>query len=99
MHEVKENKGNFNDFVGENIVTNQQELTGLTSPKEQHGKGSFRPLAQAWITPTLLAENQQAWSKAYGRNLSEAETVEIIMNLRRLAEALLQANKERIDKP
>lgn len=87
-------------------MTNQPKSTGLTLQNEQHDQATqpaplppIRPLAQAWITPTLLAENQQAWSKAYGRTLSEAETVEIIMNLRRLAEALLQAHKERINQP
>jgi len=88
-------------FAGENIVTKQPKKTGLTLQNEQHDQGaqpvSNRPLAQAWITPTLLTENQQAWSKAYGRNLSEPETVEILMNLRRLAETLLRANKERMD--
>ena len=87
-------------------MTKQQDLTGLILKKEQHGQATQpappppnRPLAQAWITPTLLAENQQAWSKAYGRTLSEPETVEIIMNLRRLAEALLRANQERSNQP
>lgn len=77
--------------------------TGLTSPDEEHDQvtqpAPGRPLAQAWITPELIAENQRVWSRAYGHNVSEDEAVEIIMNLHRFAEAVLRAKRERMAKP
>ncbi len=84
-------------------MAKRPESTGLTSPHEEHGEltqpASIRPLAQAWITDELIAENQRVWSRAYGRSISEQEAVEIIMNLHRFAEALLRAKRERTDKP
>ena len=80
----------------------RSQPTGLSSSQEEHGPiapqaspPSQRPLAHAWITPELIAENQRVWSGAYGRNIGEDETVEIITNIRRFAETLLRARKER----
>ena len=67
---------------------------GLTTEQEEDKQAS-KPLSQAWITPELIAENQRVWSGAYGRNVSEDEAVEIITNIRRFAETLLRARKER----
>ena len=84
-------------------MARRPELTGLTSPHEEHGDQTSsvpnRPLAQAWITDELIAENQRVWSNAYGRSISEDEAVEIIMNLRRFAEAILQAKRDRMNRP
>jgi hypothetical protein len=80
-------------------MAKRPESTGLTSPDEEHDQATpsdpGRPLAQAWITPELIAENQRVWSRAYGRDISEEEAVEIIMNLHRFAEAVLRARRER----
>ena len=44
-----------------------------------------------WITHELLAETQRVWSKALGREVPAEEAVEILTNVRRLAEVLLRA--------
>lgn len=56
---------------------------------------SRRPLSLAWITDELIEDTRRVWSRAYGRVLSADEAVEIIMNVKRLAEVLLKAQRER----
>ena len=53
-----------------------------------------RPPRPAWITDALLAETVEVWSEAYGRPLDEEGAVEILRNVRRLGEALLDAKRE-----
>ncbi len=48
-----------------------------------------------WITQELFAESRWVWSAAYGRELPDEEVIEILLNIRRLAEALLYASKNR----
>ncbi|MCO6454779.1 MAG: hypothetical protein J5I93_05715 [Pirellulaceae bacterium] len=48
-----------------------------------------------WITQELFAESQRVWSAAYGRELPDEEVIEILLNIRRLAEALQYASKNR----
>jgi len=40
-----------------------------------------------------IAEARRVWSNAYGRVICEKEAVEILMNVRRLAEVLLRAEE------
>jgi hypothetical protein len=70
--------------------------TGFTRPTEVQGQGSFtepgdRPLAIAWITDELIEKHRRVWSEMYGRVITEAEAIEIIMNIKRFAEAILYA--------
>jgi len=48
----------------------------------------------AWISDELLAKTIDVWSTNYGRPISEDEAVEILMNVKRLGEALLKARRE-----
>ena len=48
----------------------------------------------AWISDKLLAKTIDVWSVNYDRPISEDEAVEILMNVKRLAEVLLEARKE-----
>ena len=48
-----------------------------------------------WITQELFAESLRVWSAAYGRELPDEEVIAILLNIRRLAEALLYASKNR----
>ena len=48
-----------------------------------------------WLSQERIAETRRVWSKAYGRVISDAEAAEILMNVRRLAEAMLRANEEK----
>jgi hypothetical protein len=52
------------------------------------------PVSTAWITDELLQDTRRVWSKAYGRVVSPEEAVEILMNVRRLAEVLWSARGE-----
>ena len=71
---------------------------GLPPQTEQHGPESGaiggRPLSRQWLSDDRIAEARRVWSKAYGRVISEDEAIEILMNVRRLAEVLLRAEEE-----
>ncbi len=73
------------------------EMTGLIVRDEDHVAGlncRRRPLSMAWISDELLAETIDVWSEAYGRSVEEKEAVEILMNVKRLGEVLLNAHRE-----
>ena len=53
-----------------------------------------RPPRPAWITDALLVETIDVWTEAYGRPVGGDEAVEILVNVGRLAEALLEAKRE-----
>ena len=74
-----------------------RESTGLAGPDEEGVTGpqrDRRPLSMAWISDELLAKTIDVWSRNYGRPISEDEAVEILMNVKRFAEVLLEARKE-----
>jgi hypothetical protein len=50
-----------------------------------------------WITQELFDESRRVWSKAYGRVITDDEVIEILVNVHRLAEALLHASQSRRD--
>ena len=80
-------------------VPSSPQIAGLLAPTGQHGPepGSVavRPLSTQWLSDAKIAEARRVWSKAYGRVISEEEAVEILMNVRRLAEVLLRAQDEK----
>jgi len=47
------------------------------------------------LSDERIAETRRVWSKAYGRVIGEDEAIEILMNVRRLAEVLLRAEEEK----
>jgi len=47
----------------------------------------------AWITIEFLEETKRVWSTAYGREVSDSEAVEILSNVKRLAEVLMEVQK------
>jgi hypothetical protein len=59
------------------------------------GDAAERPLSMQWLSDERIAEARRVWSKAYGRVISEEEAIEILMNVRRLAEVLLRAEEEK----
>ena len=73
-------------------------LAGLPTETWHHGPEpgpvALRPLSTLWLSNERIAEARRVWSKAYGRMISDDEAVEILMNVRRLAEVLLRAEKE-----
>jgi len=80
-------------------VSASPQLAGLRAPTGHHGPepGSVavRPLSTQWLSDERVAEARRVWSKAYGRVISEEEAIEILMNVRRLAEVLLRAEGEK----
>jgi len=76
-------------------MANPAASTGFPRPPEVQGHGEAaaggRPLALAWITDELIDEHRRVWSGLYRRVITEEEAVEIIMNIKRFAEAVLDA--------
>lgn len=74
------------------------QLAGLPPGTGHHGPepepAATRPLSLQWLSEERIAEARRVWSKAYGRVISDDEAVEILMNVRRLAEVLLRAEKK-----
>lgn len=76
-----------------------RKTTGFPAPPEQGCPASDaaprRPPGAAWITDEAIADTRRVWSSYYGRELTEAEAVEILMNVKNLAEVLVQARRGR----
>ncbi len=76
-------------------VRSRPESPGFPGEIEQHEGGrrasSEVPLSAGWITEDLLRETRQVFTNAYGRVVTAEEAVEILMNIRRLACALIKA--------
>ena len=79
------------------IFRKPEELTGFqpeTSPHVTLPEGQAgRPLSMAWISDELLAKTQRVWSRAYGRPVGVEEAVEILTNVKHLAQALIKAKQ------
>lgn len=56
--------------------------------------GAARPYSLAWISDVLIEDTLRVWSQHYRRRLSQEEAVDILMNVKRLAETLLAAAGE-----
>jgi hypothetical protein len=80
-------------------VPSSPNMAGFLGPTGHHGPepGSVaeRPLSTRWLSDERIAEARRVWSKEYGRVISEDEAIEILMNVRRLAEVLLRAEEEK----
>jgi hypothetical protein len=80
-------------------LSSSQHLALLRSPIGHHGPepGSIaeRPLSTQWLSDERIAETRRVWSQAYGRVISDDEAIEILSNVRRLAEILLRSQEEK----
>lgn len=47
-----------------------------------------------WMSEELVSDTRRVWSNVYGRVISEDEAIGILRNVRRFAEALMQAKEE-----
>lgn len=69
----------------------------LNQSREPRGHGTAPahklPLSQAWITDELIEKHQRLWSKRYQRDITREEAIEIIMNIKRFAEAVLKMDQ------
>ena len=50
-------------------------------------------VSRAWMNDELVQETRQVWSEAYEREVSEDEAMEILTNVKRLAEALIDVQR------
>ena len=74
---------------------NSSATTGLLPPSDQaQGGPAPRPLSLAWVPDGLVARTMALWSRKYGRPVSEAEAVELLLNVKRLAQALAKTCQE-----
>ena len=75
-----------------------QESTGLkaevTAPVELSKQAPGRPAMLAWIDDDLLAYTQRVWSKHLGRPVPESEAIEMLVNVKRLAEVMMKAVRQ-----
>jgi hypothetical protein len=82
-----------------NFVPSSSRPTGFPTQIGHNGPEPdpvvVRPLSTQWLSDEQIAEARRVWSKAYGRVISEDEAIEILMNVRRLAEVLLRAEGEK----
>ena len=73
-------------------------MAGLSSPDEpglcDPPVPVRRPLSLAWVSDDAIAETQRLWSARYGREVPEDEAIEILRNVKRFAEMLLERNVE-----
>lgn len=76
---------NWTGFPGGNEV--------LTPPAEPRR----RPLSLAWIDEELIAETRRVWSKHLRRVVTEDEAVEMLVNVRAAAVAILAAAGEEFE--
>lgn len=86
-------------FFWESFVPSSPQLAGFPPPTGHHGPEpgppDVRPLSMQWLSDERITEARRVWSKAYGRVISVDEAVEILTNVRRLAEVLLRAEEEK----
>jgi hypothetical protein len=70
------------------------DITGLSTDNPHSGvvtaEGRLRPQSLAWIGEDLLRHTREVWTKAYGRPVSEYEAIEMLLNVKRLAEVVLK---------
>ena len=74
----------------------REDMTGFSSPDEPglcEPVPIRRPLSLAWVSDELIAETQRLWSARYGREISMDEAIEILSNVKRFAEMLLERSE------
>lgn len=77
--------------VEEKPQIDSAELAGLPPEHGPHVQG---PLSAAWISDDLLRNTREVWSELAGREIAADEAVEILINVKNLAEMLLDMKDE-----
>jgi hypothetical protein len=74
------------------------QLTGFSPESRDHGPvlrpAEPRCVGGEWMSDELMADTRRVWSVAYGRVISTDEAVEILNNVKRLADVMLRAQRE-----
>ena len=85
------------DHMGQCAPKKEPGPTGLSVRPGPHGdlpeveEEPRSPLA--WVSDELLAKTRQVWSQEIGRPVGVEEAVEILTNVKHLAQALYKAKK------
>lgn len=72
------------------------DMNGFLSPDEPglcEPVPIQRPLSLAWVSDEMIAETQRLWSERYRREVSADEAIEILQNIKRFAEMLLEGSE------
>ncbi len=56
--------------------------------------GATQPLSLRWVTEDLIAYTQRVWAKELGREVSREEAIEMLVNVKLMAEAFYLAEQE-----
>jgi hypothetical protein len=76
-------------------VETSPQLAGFRSETGHHGPEPDRTVVRSMqLSDDRIAETRRVWSMAYGRVISVDEAVEILTNVRRLAEVLVRAEQK-----
>ena len=73
-------------------VKKQEELPGQslnTMAQCDSFDGDRTPLNVEWITEELLTRTRNVWGRYLGREVSKEEAMEMVMNVKRIADAFL----------
>ena len=68
---------------------------GTMQAVEVNEGAQTRPISESWIGEDLIAYTQDTWEKQLGRPVSEEEAIEMLVNIKRLAEVMLKINGRR----
>jgi len=74
-----------------------EDLTGFKPAREEDDPTENRrrtPVSE-WVDDELLAYTRRVWSKYHGRVVSTDEALEMLMNVKRLAEVIVAIRKRR----
>ena len=82
-------------MTGTQIMADPSNIAGFPGETEPSvSPDGRRPLSMDWITDDLLQTTLAVWSQVYEQPLTTDDAVEILMNVKRFSEALLQTGKE-----
>ena len=80
------------DKPPETPLEDSAKSLGFSPQTGPHGVRT--PLSAAWISDELLQRTRDVWSTVAGREISADEAVEILINVKNLAEFLLDMKQE-----
>jgi len=96
IHNNEETAGDFRPHPEANPVPiSPDDSCHLNEPGELQILDKQTPLSTQWISEELLIETRKLWSKTYKRVISNEEAIEILMNVKRVAEVLIKMQKEK----
>jgi hypothetical protein len=66
----------------------------LNEERQCDAAGRERPLSLKWISEDLVACTQRVWAKELGREVPRDEAIEMLLNVKLMAEAFHLAEEE-----